>query len=48
LVGIPVDGPARWMSTTTTGSSVITARFSASCFRIMPGPLVVEMPRWPA
>jgi hypothetical protein len=29
------------MSTTTSGSSVITARPSASCFSTMPGPLVV-------
>ena len=42
FVGIPVDGPARWMSTTTSGSSAITARPSASCFSTKPGPLVVQ------
>ena len=26
LVGMPVDGPARWMSTMTSGSSTETAR----------------------
>jgi hypothetical protein len=45
---MPVDGPARWMSTTTSGSSVMTARPSASCFSTMPGPLVVQIARSPA
>ena len=40
LVGIPVDGPARWTSTTIIGSSVITARPIVSVFRSRPGPLV--------
>jgi hypothetical protein len=44
---MPVDGPERWMSTTTSGSSVITARPSASCFSTMPGPLVVVTARCP-
>ena len=48
FVGMPVEGPARWMLTITTGSSAITARPTASCFRMKPGPLVVEMARWPA
>ena len=41
LVGRPVDGPPRWMSTTTSGSSTITARFIASLLSAMPGPLEV-------
>ena len=36
---MPVEGPARWTSTTTIGSSTITARFIASAFKAMPGPL---------
>ena len=35
------------MSTTTSGSSAITASPSASCFSTKPGPLVVVMPSWP-
>ena len=38
LVGIPVDGPARWTSMTTSGSSTITARPIASVLSAMPGP----------
>ena len=38
LVGMPVDGPARWTSMTTSGSSVITARPIASDLSAMPGP----------
>jgi hypothetical protein len=38
LVGMPVDGPARWTSTTTRGSSTITARPIASLLSAMPGP----------
>ena len=48
LVGMPVDGPARWMSTTTRGSSHITARPIASCFSTKPGPLVVQIASCPA
>ena len=42
LVGIPVEGPARWTSTTTSGSSVITARPRASDLSERPGPLNIE------
>jgi hypothetical protein len=38
LVGIPVEGPARWTSMTTSGSSTMTARPIASVFNAMPGP----------
>ena len=38
LVGIPVDGPARWMSHTISGSSTDTARPMVSAFSSMPGP----------
>ena len=38
LVGIPVDGPARWTSITTSGSSTMTARPIASDLSAMPGP----------
>ena len=38
LVGMPVDGPARWTSITTSGSSTMTARPIASDFRAIPGP----------
>ena len=47
LVGMPVDGPARWTSTTTIGSSSITARPTVSAFRSRPGPLVAVTPRLP-
>ncbi len=40
LVGRPVDGPPRWMSTMTSGSSTITARPIASLLSAMPGPEV--------
>ena len=35
---MPVDGPARWTLTITSGSSVITARPIASCLSATPGP----------
>ena len=38
LVGMPVEGPARWTSTTTSGSSTITARPIASVLSAIPGP----------
>ena len=47
LVGSPVDGPPRWMSTTMRGSSRLTARPMASPFRANPGPLVVVTPSEP-
>lgn len=40
LVGRPVEGPPRCTSSTTSGSSVMTARFIASDFRQTPGPEV--------
>ena len=47
LVGMPVLGPARWTSMTTSGSSTITARPMASVLRAMPGPVVAVMPSAP-
>ena len=38
FVGSPVEGPPRWMSTTTSGSSTIVARPIASVLSAMPGP----------
>ena len=35
---MPVDGPARWTSITTSGSSTITARPIASDLSVTPGP----------
>ena len=40
LVGRPVAGPPRCTSSTTKGSSMMTARFMASDFRQIPGPEV--------
>ena len=47
LVGIPVDGPARWMLQTISGSSTETARPTVSAFSTMPGPEVVVTPSEP-
>ena len=47
LVGNPVEGPPRWMFTTTSGSSRLTARPIASPFKARPGPLVVVTAREP-
>src|SRR5215212_9237248 len=47
LVGRPVEGPPRCTSTTTSGSSVITARPRASDFSETPGPDVVVTPSAP-
>ena len=44
LVGRPVDGPPRWMSTSRSGSSSETARLMVSLFSAHPGPLVVVTP----
>ncbi len=41
LVGKPVEGPPRWMSQITRGSSTATARPMASVLSAMPGPEVV-------
>src|SRR6185503_6185349 len=43
LVGSPVDGPQRWMSQMTMGSSAQMASPMASIFSAMPGPDVVVM-----
>jgi hypothetical protein len=48
LVGRPVEGPPRCTSTTTSGSSSITARPIASDFSETPGPDVLVTPRLPA
>ena len=48
LVGRPVDGPPRWMSTITSGSSTIVARPIASPLSAMPGPEVVVIASEPA
>src|SRR5205823_11117921 len=37
LVGMPVEGPARWELTTTSGSSVAIARPSISVLSAIPG-----------
>jgi hypothetical protein len=47
FVGIPVDGPARWMSRIRSGSSSVTASPIVSCLRITPGPLEVQTPSAP-
>ena len=47
LVGRPVDGPPRWMSMISSGSSRLTARPIVSPLRATPGPLVVVTARWP-
>src|SRR5216683_7356442 len=41
LVGMPVDGPARWMSQMISGSSTETARPTVSALSSMPGPDVL-------
>jgi hypothetical protein len=48
LVGNPVDGPARWLLTTTRGSSVLMARPSASVLSATPGPELEVTPSAPA
>src|SRR5215468_4833245 len=47
LVGMPVEGPARWISQTISGSSTETARPIVSPLRAMPGPEVVVTPSAP-
>ena len=48
LVGMPVEGPARCTSMTTSGSSAVTARPSASVFKERPGPDEAVKPSPPA
>ena len=47
FVGMPVDGPARWMSTMSSGSSSVIPSPIVSCLRTMPGPLDVDTPSAP-
>ncbi len=47
FVGSPVDGPPRWTSTMTSGSSRLMARPIVSDLRSRPGPLVVVTPSAP-
>ena len=47
LVGSPVEGPPRWTSTMTSGSSRLMASPIVSDLRSRPGPLVVVTPRAP-
>jgi hypothetical protein len=47
FVGRPVEGPPRWTSTITIGSSVAMASPMASVLSAMPGPEVVVMARAP-
>src|ERR1700682_3074 len=47
LVGRPVEGPPRWMSQITRGSSTMIARPIASVLRAMPGPEVVVIANAP-
>ncbi|MCU0724101.1 MAG: hypothetical protein MUC63_10910 [Planctomycetes bacterium] len=47
-VGRPVDGPGRWLSTNTTGVSVMPARPRNSVMRQKPPPEVPTMARAPA
>ena len=47
MVGIPVEGPARCTSTTTSGSSSATPRPIVSDFSTMPGPADVVTPSAP-
>ena len=47
FVGIPVGGPARWMSTMSSGSSSVTASPTVSDFRTTPVPADVDTPSAP-
>ena len=47
FVGMPVDGPARWMSQIRSGSSSMIARPIVSAFSTMPGPADVVTPSEP-
>ena len=47
FVGIPVDGPARWMSRISSGSSSVIARPIVSFFSTIPGPADVQTPSAP-
>ncbi len=45
---MPVEGPARWALTMTSGSSVATARPSASVLSATPAPELEVTPKAPA
>ena len=47
FVGMPVEGPARWMSRIRSGSSSITPRPTISALSTMPGPAEVVTPSAP-
>ena len=47
FVGIPVEGPARWMSQIRSGSSSMIASPTVSAFSTTPGPADVETPSAP-
>ena len=47
FVGIPVEGPARWMSRISSGSSSVTASPIVSAFSTTPGPADVDTPSEP-
>ena len=47
FVGIPVEGPARWMSRISSGSSSATARPIVSDLSTMPGPAEAVTPSAP-
>ena len=47
FVGIPVEGPARWMSSTSSGSSSMTPRPIVSDLSTIPGPAEVVTPSAP-
>ena len=47
FVGMPVDGPARWMSRITSGSSSATASPTVSALSTTPGPAEVVTPSEP-
>ena len=47
FVGMPVEGPARWMSRISSGSSSMIASPIDSCLRTIPGPAEVVTPSEP-
>ena len=47
FVGMPVEGPARWTSMTSSGSSSITPSPTVSAFSRTPGPADVQTPSAP-
>ena len=47
FVGIPVEGPARWMSRIRSGSSSMIPSPIVSCFKTIPGPAEVVTPSEP-